>query len=447
MFKSLKKFIVLLAVAVFIAVVTIFLPKIELKSPEISFSRDISNIGLAPFDIYFSDEGQGLKNIMVYLVVNDREHLLAEKNLKIGTSKEVITIRLNPKKLPIKDGPAYLIVKAEDYSKVKIVSGNRAKFKKKVMLDLTAPKLTEVSSPQYLTHGGSGFIIYRATKDTVKSGVRLKDYFFKGYRGLFEDDNLFVCYFAYPYDLVDKEILTIIAEDRAGNETVLAVSYGLNKTAYRARDINISETFVINKMLPLVQGEEYSRENLKEIFLRVNNELRNENNKKISDIASRSTNIQLWKDKFSQLSKSKVEANFADKRNYVLNGEVIDQQYHFGYDLSVTKKYPVEAANNGIVVYADDLGIYGNTVILDHGLGVMSLYSHLSSISVKVGDNIKRNGIIGNTGVTGLAGGDHLHFGIYIHGVPVRPLEWWDAKWIKRNISSRSKGLQLKKDS
>jgi len=94
----------------------------------------------------------------------------------------------------------------------------------------------------------------------------------------------------------------------------------------------------------------------------------------------------------------------------------------------------VDAANSGIVRFAGDLGIYGNTVIIDHGLGLMSLYGHLSTILVKEGQAINKGEIIAKTGSTGLAGGDHLHFGILMHGYEVTPLPWWDAHWIKVNV-------------
>ncbi len=165
--------------------------------------------------------------------------------------------------------------------------------------------------------------------------------------------------------------------------------------------------------------------------------MRTKNNALIEEIATKSENDMMWEGAFRQLSNSKVEANFADERTYILNGEPIDKQYHLGYDLAVTKRYPIEAANNGVVVYADDLGIYGNTVMIDHGMGVLTLYSHMSTIDVNVGDQVKKNDIIGRTGETGLAAGDHLHYGIYINGVAVRPIEWWDKKWIDDNVITK----------
>ncbi|MGB7292740.1 MAG: M23 family metallopeptidase, partial [Thermodesulfobacteriota bacterium] len=178
---------------------------------------------------------------------------------------------------------------------------------------------------------------------------------------------------------------------------------------------------------------------LKVIFLKVNRDLRKKNNDDIKKIGEKTSEQILWNGEFHQLTNSQVEANFADDRTYFFNGEPIDEQYHLGYDLAVTKRYPVEAANDGVVVFAGDLGIYGNTVILDHGMGISTLYGHLSSIDVNVDDVVKKKQIVGKTGETGLAAGDHLHYGVYVNGVPVRPIEWWDQKWINDNILKKIK--------
>ena len=82
------------------------------------------------------------------------------------------------------------------------------------------------------------------------------------------------------------------------------------------------------------------------------------------------------------------------------------------------------------MVQARYFGIYGNCVVIDHGYGLLSLYGHLSSISVEEGQAVERYETIGRSGETGLAGGDHLHFTILLHGLPVNPQEWWDAHWI-----------------
>jgi murein DD-endopeptidase MepM/ murein hydrolase activator NlpD len=137
------------------------------------------------------------------------------------------------------------------------------------------------------------------------------------------------------------------------------------------------------------------------------------------------------------LSNSKVEAAFADRRTYVYKGERVDQQDHVGFDLSVVQQTPIQASNDGKVIVADYFGIYGNAVIIDHGAGLLSLYGHMTSIDVKPGQMVKKGDVIGKSGSTGLAAGDHLHFGLFLQGVPVNPTEWWDGKWIQDHVLDR----------
>jgi len=107
---------------------------------------------------------------------------------------------------------------------------------------------------------------------------------------------------------------------------------------------------------------------------------------------------------------------------------------HLGIDLASTRKADVKAAAKGIVIFTDYLGIYGNMVMIDHGQGVFSLYSHLSQINVSPDDNVDKMSVIGLTGTTGMAGGDHLHFSVLVNGVFVTPKEWWDQHWIDVTI-------------
>jgi murein DD-endopeptidase MepM/ murein hydrolase activator NlpD len=177
-----------------------------------------------------------------------------------------------------------------------------------------------------------------------------------------------------------------------------------------------------------------SGEDLLTSFLRINGDLRRKNAETLAALARKSAPEMLWKDNFQQLGNSQVEAKFADHRTYVYQGKEVDQQVHLGFDLAVTANVPVVAAQRGVVVHADYLGIYGNCVVIDHGLGVQSLYGHLSSMDVKPGDRVEKGQTIGRSGMTGLAGGDHLHFTMMVNGRPVNPVEWWDTKWMQDRV-------------
>ena len=143
---------------------------------------------------------------------------------------------------------------------------------------------------------------------------------------------------------------------------------------------------------------------------------------------------RIWHGPFLQLPNSSVGSRFGARRTYRFGDREVDRQVHLGYDLASTSQAPVPAANDGVVVFADELGIYGNMVILDHGLGLFSMYGHLSNLGVEKGTLVSRGDELGHTGTTGLAGGDHLHFSMLVSGVFVDPLEWFDPKWIQEHI-------------
>lgn len=413
----------------------------EMSPPVISIDRDIKSIGLKPFEVTVADKGTGLSEVRIYLLDTYGESVLVEKEYGKGTKSDVLSVSVNPEKLGIKSGTAELFIEATDRFMGGMFPGKKAVFSEKVTLDFIPPEIQELSPALYIRHGGAGVVIYKVSEDTVSSGVEIKDIFFEGYPGYFEDPLIYIAFFAYPYNAGKGEKIEIFAADAAGNEVRESVYYRLLRAAYVKDEIGLSEWFLKSKVLPLFSkvygyspvGDD-GKPDLLKAFLKINSETRKENDNRIYEVGRQSGGEMLWKGKFNQLRNSKVGATFADHRRYLMDGNVVDNQYHLGYDLSVTKKYPVPASNSGVVVFAEHLGIYGNTVIIDHGMGVMSLYSHLSSMDVSVGDSVGKKDSVGRTGTTGLAVGDHLHFGVYVQGVPVRPLEWWDAKWIKDNI-------------
>lgn len=413
----------------------------EMSPPVISLERDIKSLGLKPLEVTVSDKGNGLSSVRIYLLDTYGESVLVEKEYEKGTKSDTISVRIDPEKLGIKSGASEFFIEATDRFMNGLLPGRKAVFSQKVTLDFIPPRIQELSPRLYIRHGGAGVVVYRVSEDTVSSGVEIKGLFFEGYPGHFEDPLIHLAFFAYPYNAAKGEKIEIFAADAAGNEVRESVYHRLLGASYVKDTIGISEGFLRNKVLPLFNkvygyspaGDDGNPDSLK-AFLKINSETRKKNDNRIYEIGRQSGDRILWDGKFVQLRNSKVGATFADHRRYLMDGNVIDNQYHLGYDLSVTKKHPVPASNTGVVVFAEPLGIYGNTVIIDHGMGVMSLYSHLSSMDVSVGDSVGKKDIVGRTGTTGLAVGDHLHFGIYVHGVPVRPLEWWDAKWINDNI-------------
>ena len=174
-----------------------------------------------------------------------------------------------------------------------------------------------------------------------------------------------------------------------------------------------------------------------EIFLKANGEMRQQNLKTLAELARQTSAVPLWEGTFLRMPNTAPLGGFAQTRTYVYQGQKVDQQTHLGFDLASVVHAPVPAANRGKVVFAEDLGIYGQCVVIDHGLGLQTLYGHLSRMAVKVGDTVEKGQPVGNTGATGMAAGDHLHYGVLVGGQEVNPVEWWDSSWMINNISGK----------
>jgi len=436
--------VVVILLVIFVAAlaggVYYLLPRLESSPPQIAVSPDVDVLGVAPLEITVADAGTGLKSVEVTLSQGGTEHSIASEQFARPAAEKKLAVA--PAKLPgIKEGPAVLRVAARDASLWHFLKGNEAVLEKNVSIDITPPTVELIADDRYVNFGGVGAIVYKASADAVASGVKIGEHFFPGFAGQVKDHpDHFLAFFAHPYDTPPEARPTLAVTDKAGNTREVRLAYELKDVRYRTSTIAVSDGFLQEKVAPLLADAAARQGAPQDVFVAVNRQMRKDNEERIAAITAKATPALLWKGAFAQLSNSKVEANFADKRTYTYKGETIDTAYHLGYDLSVTKNYPVEASNSGAVAFTGDLGIYGNTVIVDHGLGLFTLYGHLSSVDVKAGDTVAKGQILGKTGETGLAVGDHLHFGIYLAGVAVLPVEWWDQKWIDDNIKPKLEG-------
>jgi len=277
------------------------------------------------------------------------------------------------------------------------------------------------------------------------------DKFFQGHPGLFENKNVQTCFFALNYLQGPGTKISLIAEDMAGNITRKSFYHHIRDKQYNTDTLNISDTFLEQKMPEFDLGEREAgfqeQENpLVKKFLYINGDLRKENEVQVFSLASASEPIKYWDGIFLRLAGSERKAGFADHRIYQYEGSEIDRAVHLGIDLASTARSPVYAANKGRVLSTQSIGIYGNTVIVDHGFGLCSLYSHLSEITVSAGDIVEKETQIGLTGLTGMAAGDHLHFSMMVGHVFVNPMEWWDDSWIKNNITSKIDAVKQRPD-
>jgi murein DD-endopeptidase MepM/ murein hydrolase activator NlpD len=313
---------------------------------------------------------------------------------------------------------------------------------REVQVRLEPPRVSVASMHHFVNHGGAEMVVYRATPADATSGVRVGDITYPGFplsgEGVRADSSLHVAFFALLYDQDLNTPIHVFAEDAAGNQSTAVLDAKVFPKAFRRSRIEVSPQFLQRVVPAILQNSpEFKVENADDLlasFLAINRDMRRQNAETIAGFAQKTAPDMLWSGAFQQLGNSQVEALFADHRTYFYEGKEIDQQVHLGFDLAVTAAVPVLAAGSGRVVHAGYLGIYGNCVIIDHGLGVQSLYAHLSSMDVGAGDTVQKGQAIGRSGMTGLAGGDHLHFTMLVNGHPVNSVEWWDGHWMEDRV-------------
>lgn len=351
-----------------------------------------------------------------------------------------ITRPLGKKTLPeLISGPAMLRVSASRpvLRKLRHVSSESSR---EIQVRLTPPRAAVVSTHHYVNQGGAEMVVYRVSPSDVDSGVRVGDMRYPAFPGSgarLNDPELRVAFFALLYNQSTDTPMEVFAEDVAGNQSRAQFEHRVFPKKFRSSRIPLDDKFLGRVVPAILESSPHVKGSASELlpsFLTINNDLRRLNNETIAMLAKKTAPSILWDGAFQPLGGSQIESSFADFRTYLYDGKDVDRQVHLGFDLAKTANAPVTAANNGKVVHAAELGIYGNTVIVDHGMGVQSLYAHLSSFAVNEGDDVQKGQRLGASGQTGLAGGDHVHFSMLVNGQFVNATEWWDPHWIEDRI-------------
>src|SRR5450432_2147465 len=432
-----RTFLFILFLLVVLPIVALFTMS---SSRMVALATSLTSIGQAtPISVQVSDP-HGIRKIVVLIEQEGTQHSVGEatepahrfswqRNVPDKTWSFIAGAKTSPQ---LKDGKARLIVEATSND----FRGKTARIEREVVVVTRPPALSVDADQHYLYLGMADLATFNVSGFATESGVKVGDQKFRSWPMPGGKPGFFSLY-AFAWNMPAGTPPLVYAADPAGNEVTGQLIYQFPKKEqpkYRTRDLPVDDKFiqkVVNELDPNGSGDMVER------FVKINSEMRKANNKVLSDLRLKTADKFLWSQPFKQQSNSKVEANFADVRNYIYQGKKIDQQVHLGYDLSITQHIGVEATNDGRVVYAAPLGIYGNCIVVDHGYGLQSIYGHLSEIAVHEGDMVKRGQIMGKSGMTGMAGGDHIHFSMQLEGVQIDPKEWWDAHWIKDHIAKR----------
>jgi hypothetical protein len=429
--------------------------RLEGQAPEVTHNLVEPFIG-EPQEIVLdvSERGRGLQTIRVSVVQNGRETPLEEVHFEgstlwggSGVLSHRLPLTIDASGLSLEDGEALMRIEIRDYSWRNWWHGNLAVTEVPLVVDTRAPQIEVLSRQHYVNQGGSGVVIYRLSEACPSHGVEVGGHFYPGFPAGGKDPKLMTAFFAVAYNQDADTAVLASATDFAGNQTSMGFHCRIRPKAFRKDVLDISDAFIRDRMMPLLAAEGGSESDLEKVFLAVNRDMREANYETLTGLGQQTVPEMMWEGPFLRLPKAANRAQFADHRVYRYKGAVVDRQVHLGADLASIQHSPVPAANSGRVVFADKVGIYGNAVVIDHGFGLFSLYAHLSSIGVETGARVNKNDTIGKTGATGLAVGDHLHFGMMVNDTFVNPVEWWDSHWINDNILTKLKLVAASADT
>jgi murein DD-endopeptidase MepM/ murein hydrolase activator NlpD len=429
------------AVAALVLVVWWF--KLESGPPSIAFDNARDVVGrTGTWDIVVRAHGHpGLRSIAVRLIAGGQSYPLFSEEIPVDAPREPerrLHVEADLAAAGVPQGPAQLEVAADTRAWHLFGGARGAVDTRDVTVDTVPPRVDLLTTQHNMRLGGTAMAVFRLGPDATEAGIVVGDYFFPAVRGYFADPNVALALFAVPQNLSADARPAVRAVDGAGNVQQIALPVLIKDRKFPDRQLQIDDAFLQRKV-PEILGaiRQPVPADLKEGYLTINRDVRRASEERLRAMTVKSADHPLWNGVFHRQSNAAPMSAFADRRSYLYKGEVIDRQTHLGYDLASLKNAPVEAAQDGVVMFADYLGIYGNTVVLDHGLGIFSLYGHLSSIAVQPGQQVKSGETLGQTGDTGLAGGDHLHFSIMLHGVHIDPVEWWDPLWLRDHVTAQ----------
>ena len=438
------------AVLVIVPVVVLLVKRMESTPPVVNLQMTAPALGAEQtLTIEVGDSQSGLRQVWMALTKDGQDIILVDKtypggNLWSGGTihQESLPVPIDVRAKGLKDGKAVLRLVVRDYAWRNWWKGNAYSHEQEIAIDTRPPEIDVLSKSHNVNRGGTGLVVYRLSEACRTSGVMVGDHFYPGYSGHFKDPSIFLSFFALNHLQNSKTVLQVAAVDLAGNPGRRGFNYLLKDRAFKKDTITLTDSLIAS-LTAEFRTQIPGAEGLSPVdfFLAINRKMRQDNYETIQKVTAQSESRMLWKDEFLRLPRAAPRAGYADHRSYMFNSRKIDEQTHLGVDLASLEQSPVPAANAGKVIFADYLGIYGRSVVIDHGFGLFSMYSHLSQIGVSPDQAVAKGDVLGNTGQTGLAGGDHLHFSILVHDTFVNPVEWWDMHWIQDNVLSKFEGI------
>ncbi len=392
------------------------------------------------------DDISGLKSYKISLKSDTSETVLYEEQFM--EAHESVHVKIDPPKssYAMSDKNIKIVVEARDASKWNLFKGNITRSEFALKIDKKRPLVNIILNSYKINKGGAALVIFKVEDENLKN-VYIETNFGKKFIAQpFYKEGYYISLLAWPITSVDFKA-TVIADDYALNSTQAYVPLYLQDKIYKVSNIKIDDNFLKGKIAELADEFEETQgvtDPIKQ-FKIINEDVRIKNEKLIHEITSKVSDKMINDFKINSmypLKNGQVVAHYGDHRIYSYNGEDISESYHMGLDLASNAIADIKTQNSGNVVFSEYNGLYGNMPIIDHGLGLYTLYGHCSTTNVNSGDTVNEDATIANTGKTGYAMGDHLHFGVLVQGIEVYPAEWMDDNWMKLNITDVISGAK-----
>ncbi len=292
---------------------------------------------------------------------------------------------------PLADGPHRLELVAEDFSRRR----NSARAAVAFASDNTPPSITWTLNPPHLAQGRALLLMVRSDEPASLS-ARLADHPIRWQQ---TRDGWWATVAFGPDAAPGPVSLHFVAVDIAGNEARVDAQVDVAVTPFPREDLEVPP-----ELLELASGQ-----------------VREAEEEYLARLYTAPPSPRIWRGAFLLPVQGPVVTQFGTVRSYN-HGPAIG--HHLGSDIAVPAGTPIKAPNAGKVVLAEPLHVRGNAVVLDHGDGIFTTYAHLSETLVQQGDQVQKGQVIGRVGSTGLSTGPHLHWELWLDGVPVDPLKW-----------------------
>lgn len=413
----------------------------------VMFEREIPAISMKnsgywnlkdPLEVAINDIS-GLKSYKVTLKSDAEETVLYHEQYM--EAHESVNVKIDPPKsaYAMKEKNIKIVVEATDASKWNLFKGNIARSEFELKIDKKRPLVNIIVNSYKINKGGAALVIFKTEDENLKN-VYIETNFGKKFIAQpFYKEGYYISLLAWP--ITEKDFkATVVAEDYAQNTIQAYIPLYLQDKIYKVSNIKIEDNFLKGKIADLAEEFEETQgvtDPIKQ-FKIINEDVRIKNEKLIHEITSKVSDKMINDFKINSmypLKNGQVVAHYGDHRIYSYNGEDISESYHMGLDLASNAIADIKTQNSGNIVFSEYNGLYGNMPIIDHGLGLYTLYGHCSTVNINNGEAVNEGATIANTGKSGYAMGDHLHFGVLVQGIEVYPAEWMDDNWMKLNIT------------